>query len=112
MLTDKSDSMDKDSFFRSIDSNWYEDYNGDTESSFGWFGLLYIDREFRDLCAEHEAKGNDQYIPDGIVDGVYLVQINSDGIVCAYQEDSAMLTQEAFEDMSQEYDNEREEDKL
>lgn len=66
-----------DSFFRSCSSEYFERSGGDIESPSGWYGALAVDIALRGLMA-----GTCDYLP---ADGLYLVMVDSSGLVWAYR---------------------------
>lgn len=83
MLHDRSDTMDKDRFFKFFDEGVYEHTSGEVDAPTGWFGLLVIDRHQRD----EYGKDTGDIVPE-VADGLYLVVINDQGLVWAYQHES------------------------
>jgi len=89
-MTEKATSEEKMAFFRSIHPDYYVRETGNVDSPSGYFGLVRIDDKFRnDWENEVRVIGGISSIPDGIADGVYLVQIDSSGIVWAWQSESS-----------------------
>lgn len=83
MLHDRSTSMATDRFFKFFDEGVYEHTSGEVDAPTGWFGLLMIDQHQRDCYGEDTG----EVIPE-VENGLYLVVINDQGLVWAYQHES------------------------
>lgn len=92
-LTDHADSRAKEVFFRDLDLDSYERSSGDVEAPTGWFGLYEVAQSDRDEYEE---------APE-VADGLYLVVIDSNGLIWAYQGLNEDHTRRAYEAREAEY---------
>jgi len=84
-LIDKAVSREAQAFFKSLPGEYFEKDSGNVEAPTCWFGLVEVDKEIRDL---YLLDTPDEPVPDEVADGRYLVQIDNNGIVWAYQTDT------------------------
>lgn len=98
-LTDKSTTMESDSFFRHLDQDFFESTDGHVDAPTGWFGLLRVDASLRDAVGV--ASGD--FVPASIDDGLYLVRVNDSGMVWALQADVEIGTRFVFNELVKEY---------
>lgn len=101
-LVDKANDDAKVRLFRAIPPDWYDEYSGNVEAPTGWFGLVCVD----DAIKKDWEK--EVWEPTGEIDnGLYLVQINTQGTLWAWQTDqpkSVTLLESVFRDWSNQYD--------
>lgn len=83
-LIDTATTPDRTTFFKTIPQHWYNDFSGDVEAPTGWFGVVDVDR---DLCDEVDDILKRETRTE-ITYGLYLVVINSDGLLWAYTVDA------------------------
>lgn len=106
-MTDRSTTTESDTFFKSIEWDWYESTDGEVEASTGWFGLLRIDDAFRYHWAQVVVGGGTypgrDPMPESIEDGLYLVTIDNNGLVWANQAPVEDATRANYQELIQQY---------